>query len=67
MSLGAYEIFQAESAIPDPVWPELTFQEISRIAFKDRLIAGPDHPVSSGCAVGDVGSPAVQARRGRRF
>lgn len=45
MSLGAYEIFQAESAIPDPVWPELTFQEISRIAFKDRLIAGPDHPV----------------------
>ena len=45
MSLGAYEIFQAESAIPDPTWPELTFQEITRIAFKDRLIAGPDHPV----------------------
>ena len=45
MSLRAYEIFQAESAIPDPVWPDLSFEEIYRIAFKDRLITSPDHPV----------------------
>ena len=45
MSLRAYEIFEAESAIPDPVWPELSFEEIYRIAFKDRLITSPDHPV----------------------
>ncbi len=45
MSLRAYEIFQAESAIPDPVWPDLSFAEITRIAFKDRLITSPDHPV----------------------
>ena len=45
MSLRAYEIFQAESAIPDPVWPDLSFSEITRIAFKDRLITSPDHPV----------------------
>jgi hypothetical protein len=45
MSLRAYEIFEAESAIPDPVWPELSFEAIYRIAFKDRLIDGPNHPV----------------------
>lgn len=45
MSLRAYEIFQAENAIPDPVWPDLSFAEITRIAFKDRLITSPDHPV----------------------
>ena len=45
MNLGAYEIFQAESAIPDPVWPELSFPEIVRVAFRDRLINTPDHPV----------------------
>jgi hypothetical protein len=44
MSLRAYEIFEAESTIPDPQWPELTFGEIYRIAFKDRLINDPDHP-----------------------
>ena len=45
MSLRAYEIFEAESAIPDPIWPELSFEVIYRIAFKDRLITSPDHPV----------------------
>ena len=45
MNLGAYEVFQAESAIPDPVWPDHSFAEIARIAFKDRLITTADHPV----------------------
>jgi len=45
MSLRAYEIFLAESKIPDPEWPDLTFPEIYRIAFRDRLINQPDHPV----------------------
>jgi hypothetical protein len=44
-SLGAYEIFQAEAGITEPTWPELTFQEIIRIAFRDRLIMSLDHPV----------------------
>src|SRR4051794_19249266 len=39
MGLGAYEIFEAESSIPDPDWPDLSFEAIYRIAFKDRLIA----------------------------
>jgi hypothetical protein len=45
MSLRAYEIFLAESAIPDPEWPDLPFSEIYRTAFKDRLINTPNHPV----------------------
>jgi hypothetical protein len=45
MSLRAYEIYLAESKIPDPEWPDLSFQELYRIAFKDRLINTPDHPV----------------------
>jgi hypothetical protein len=46
MSLGAYEIFLADNAIPEPVWPaDLAFPEIVRIAFKDRLINTSDHPV----------------------
>jgi hypothetical protein len=44
-SLGAYEIFEAEACIADPAWPDLTFQEIIRIAFRDRLINSLDHPV----------------------
>jgi hypothetical protein len=44
-SLGAYEIFQAEACIAEPAWPDLTFQQIIRIAFRDRLITSMDHPV----------------------
>jgi hypothetical protein len=45
MSLGAYDLFQATGSIADPVWPDLNFQQIVRIAFKDRLIDSMDHPV----------------------
>lgn len=48
MELKAYEIFEAEDKgknIPDPVWPNLTYGQIYRIAFnKGRLIHTPDHP-----------------------
>jgi hypothetical protein len=45
MSLGAYEMFEAASTIPDPEWPELPFQELLRIGFRDRLIDRLDHAV----------------------
>jgi|SRR6516225_4434744 len=45
-SLGAYEITTAETLIADPVWPELSFQEIIRIAFKGgKVVDTLDHPV----------------------
>jgi hypothetical protein len=45
MSLGAYEMFEASASIPDPVWPEHSYQELLRIAFKDRYITSFDHAV----------------------
>jgi hypothetical protein len=43
MQIGAYDIsvasFQAE-----PEWPDLPFQEILRIAFRDRVISDWNHP-----------------------
>ena len=45
MSLGAYEMFEAEGTLADPEWPTLSFNELLRIAFKDRLIDRGDHPV----------------------
>ena len=44
-SLGAYEITAAESLIADPVWPEQSFEELIRIAFRDRLVDRLDHAV----------------------
>jgi hypothetical protein len=45
MRLGAYEMSLALGAIPDPAWPELTFKELLRIAFRDCFVDNPDHAV----------------------
>jgi hypothetical protein len=45
MALGAYDRFEATVAIPDPEWPNLAFNEILRIAFRDRVIASLEHIV----------------------
>jgi hypothetical protein len=45
MALGAYEIFEASGDLPDPVWPDSSFQEILKIAFRDRLVDRADHPL----------------------
>jgi hypothetical protein len=45
MSLGAYEITLAEKIKAEPVWPELSYQELVRIAYRDRMIDTLDHAV----------------------
>jgi hypothetical protein len=45
MSLGAYEIFEATGDLPEPIWPDLPFSEILKIAFRDHIVDRPDHPV----------------------
>jgi hypothetical protein len=45
LSLGAYEIFEASGELPEPMWPEFSFQEILKIAFRDRIVDRPDHPL----------------------
>jgi hypothetical protein len=45
MELGAYEISEAVGDLPDPEWPDLSLQELLKIAFKDAYIDRIDHPV----------------------
>jgi hypothetical protein len=44
-SLGANEIATARGVVPDPEWPDLSFQEMIRIAFRTLIIDRPDHAV----------------------
>jgi uncharacterized protein YbdZ (MbtH family) len=45
MSLGAYEIFEASGDLPEPVWPDIPFEEILTIAFRDRYVDRDNHPL----------------------
>jgi hypothetical protein len=45
MSLGAYDVFEATAEIPEPQWPEQSFEELLKVGFKDRLIESLEHPV----------------------
>lgn len=44
MDLGAYEVHEANGELPPPEWPEMDFQEIVKIAFRDKIIDDVDHP-----------------------
>jgi hypothetical protein len=46
MSLSAYEVFEATGDLPPPVWTDLPpFQELLKIACRDRFITDWSHPV----------------------
>ena len=45
MPAGMYDTFQAAGELADPEWPELTFAEILKLCFRDRLINAVEHPV----------------------
>lgn len=45
MSLGAYEIYEASSTMAEPEWPDVSFQEMLRVGFRDRLVDTVDHAV----------------------
>jgi hypothetical protein len=45
MSLGAYEVFEAQAQIPEPAWPDLSFSKILEIAFRNHVIRDVGHPV----------------------
>ena len=44
-ALGAYSVFEATGNLSDPEWPEVSFEELVRVAFKGRVISTLDHPV----------------------
>jgi hypothetical protein len=43
-SAGAYEIFKAVGDLGEPVWPDLTLQEMVRMAFRETMIDTTEHP-----------------------
>jgi hypothetical protein len=45
MSLGAYDISVASGQVAEPSWPELSLQEIIKVAFRDKMIDEWSHPV----------------------
>ncbi|MBF0495033.1 MAG: hypothetical protein HQK58_00430 [Deltaproteobacteria bacterium] len=45
LSLGAYDIYRATASIPDPEWPDITLDEILKMAFRDRFINSLEHPI----------------------
>jgi len=45
MSLQAYDVSYAASELSEPTWPELRFDEVLKIAFRDKYIDSHDHAV----------------------
>ena len=43
--LGGYDIYEATAKLPDPVWPDITMDELLEIAFRGRIIQNVDHPI----------------------
>jgi hypothetical protein len=45
MSLGAYDVAVASDQVAEPEWPDISFQEVLKVAFRDRMISEWNHPV----------------------
>jgi hypothetical protein len=43
--LGAYEPFRARGDLGEPAWPDGSFQDLIRLAFRERLIDSVHHDV----------------------
>lgn len=43
MSANEYVLYEATGNFPEPNWPDLTFEEILKLAFKTRFIDSMDH------------------------
>jgi hypothetical protein len=44
MGLGAYQLYEAGGALPDPEWPAESMRDLLKIAFGNRHIDSHDHP-----------------------
>lgn len=45
MVRGGYDVFEAIGQLPEPQWPEESFEQLLEIAFRGRLITQQDHPI----------------------
>lgn len=44
-TVGAYDVMQATNLVEEPAWPELTFEELVKLAFRDKVIDSLDHVI----------------------
>lgn len=42
---GRYDVMTAIGDLGEPVWPKKSFEELFGLAFKDRYISDPEHPM----------------------
>lgn len=45
MRLGAYDVFVAKKDFPDPEMPDIKFQQLIEMAFRDKFINSMEHPI----------------------
>ena len=45
MSASGYDVFEAIANLSEPEWPECSMSDLVEIAFRGKIIAGPDHPI----------------------
>lgn len=44
-SIGAYDVYEATGQLGEPCWPEMTFDDVAKLAFRDRFIDTSNHPI----------------------
>ena len=45
MAAGAYDVHVTSAPLPDPEWPDMVFEQLVEIAYRDHIIETLDHPV----------------------
>ncbi len=45
LTLGAYQVYEATGALPDPKWPDVTFKKLVTLAFKGKVIEDYEHVI----------------------
>lgn len=44
-STGGYDVYEAVGQLGEPSWPEMSFDEVAKLAFQDRFIDSLSHPI----------------------
>lgn len=44
-NVGGYDVFVSQADLPSPSWPEMSMDEMLKIAFRHNLITSLEHPV----------------------
>lgn len=45
MSAGMYDLAKATGDLLEPTWPDISFRDVIKLCFRDRLIDSHDHPL----------------------